>query len=59
MMLCDERLGAPSGKVIMTFLRVVVRGCLFEHRLRLLDGCCCIRKWGGLCIRDVVGLYRN
>lgn len=43
----------------MTFLRVVVRGCLVEHLLRLLDGCYCIRKWGGLCIRDVVGLYRN
>ena len=33
---------APSGKVVKTFLRVVVQGCLFEHRLRLLDGCCVV-----------------
>ena len=50
---------APSGKVVKTFLRVVVQGCLIGRRLRLLEGCCCIRTWGGLCIRDVVGLYRN
>ena len=50
---------APSGKVVKTFLHVVVQGCLVGRRLRLLEGCCCIRTWGGLCIRDVVGLYRN
>ena len=43
--------GAPSGKVVKTFLHVVVRGRLVEHRLRLLEACC-IRKWGGLCIRE-------
>ena len=41
-----------SGKVVKTFLRVVVWDCLVGHRLRLLDGCCCIRTWGGLCIRE-------
>lgn len=43
---------APSGKVVKTFLHVVVRGCLVGHRLRLLEGCCCMRKWAELCIRE-------
>ena len=34
------------------FLRVVVWDCLVGRRLCLLEACCCIRTWGGLCIRE-------
>lgn len=44
---CVVKGGVTRGKVVKTFLRVVVRGCLVGRRLRLLDGCC-----SGLCIRE-------
>jgi len=47
-----RKAGVTSEKVVKTFLRVVVWGCLVGRRLRLLEGCCCIRTWGGLCIRE-------